>query len=217
MAEEQQFKRNIAYKLRIGDILGARPVLSNERFSFLDLNGKKVIRVNIVGSIVDKYENEGEKKYSFLTLDDGSGQIKLKAFGDDAEKLKSITHGQTVTVIGSLRHFNDEVYISPEIVKDQNPKYLLLRKMEVESQIPDRPSVSAAHSQFQAKKDNSPIDIRAKVLEMIKSSEPSGGVDTEELVKTLDQPSDAINGEIKKLLEEGIIFEPRPGKVRWLG
>jgi len=26
-----------------------------------------------------------------------------------------------------------------------------------------------------------------------------------------------INQEIQKLLEEGIIFEPRPGKVRYLG
>ena len=110
MAEEQQFKRNIAYKLRIGDILGARPVLSNERFSFLDLNGKKVIRVNIVGSIVDKYENEGEKKYSFLTLDDGSGQIKLKAFGDDAEKLKSAVEKTSGGTIEGSKKFSDVVY-----------------------------------------------------------------------------------------------------------
>jgi hypothetical protein len=26
-----------------------------------------------------------------------------------------------------------------------------------------------------------------------------------------------IHQEIKKLLEEGIIFEPQPGKIRWLG
>jgi len=26
-----------------------------------------------------------------------------------------------------------------------------------------------------------------------------------------------INQEIQKLLEEGIVFEPRPGKVRYLG
>ena len=28
---------------------------------------------------------------------------------------------------------------------------------------------------------------------------------------------EVINSEIKRLLEEGIIFEPRPGKIRWLG
>jgi hypothetical protein len=32
-----------------------------------------------------------------------------------------------------------------------------------------------------------------------------------------DTSAEIINQEIQKLLEEGIIFEPRPGKVRWLG
>lgn len=213
---DEQFKRNVAYKLRIGDLSSASPVLSNEKFSFLEINGNRVVRVNLVGSVVDKYDSEGEKKYSFLTLDDGSGQIKMKAFGDDIDKLKDITHGQTIIVIGSLRYFNDEIYISPEIVKEQNPRYLLLRKIEIEKQRP-----SAINNPV---KNNSPIqknlpaiDIREKVLEMIKASESSGGIETSALIKSLDQPLDILNQEIKKLLEEGIIFEPRPGKVRWLG
>ena len=32
-----------------------------------------------------------------------------------------------------------------------------------------------------------------------------------------DVSPDVINQEIRSLLEEGIIFEPRPGKIRWLG
>ena len=47
---------------------------------FLELGDKKIVRVNIIGNIVDKYTSEGEKKYGFFTLDDGSGQIKLKSF-----------------------------------------------------------------------------------------------------------------------------------------
>ncbi len=219
MPEEQQFKRNIAYKMRIGDVLSSNPVLSNERFSFLDFKGTRVVRVNIIGSIVDKYESEGEKKYSFLTLDDGSGQIKMKAFGDDTDKLKGIAHGQTVLVIGSLRHFNDEVYISPEIVREQDPKYLLLRKMEVENQpqakFNNTPSDYTGNAPVQKKPPA--VDIRAKVLEMIKASEVNGGIETEALFKGIGQPSDVVSEEIKKLLEEGMIFEPRPGKVRWLG
>jgi hypothetical protein len=56
-----------------------------------------------IDNIVEKYNSEGEKKYSFLTLDDGSGQIKLKIFGDDVEKFKNISQGQTVLIIGNLR------------------------------------------------------------------------------------------------------------------
>ena len=131
---DEQFKRNIAYKFRIGDILSGNPIINNERFSSLELENKRVVRVNVVGSIVDKYESEGEKNYAFLTLDDGSGQIKLKSFEDEIEKVKNISQGQTIIVIGSLRYFNDEIYISPEIIKEQDPKYLVLRKIELEKQ-----------------------------------------------------------------------------------
>ena len=131
MPSDNQFKRHIAFKFRIGDLLIGKPIMDGERFSFLELGDKKIMRVNVMGNIVDKYESEGEKKYFFLTLDDGSGQIKLKSFGDDVEKFKNINQGQTVLVIGVLRNFNNETYISPEIIREQDPKYLLIRKMEI--------------------------------------------------------------------------------------
>tara|TARA_Y100000034_G_C6723003_1_gene319955 strand:- start:85 stop:708 length:624 start_codon:yes stop_codon:yes gene_type:complete len=205
---EEKFKRNIAYKLRIGNILSGKPVINEERFTFLDLNNKKVIRVNLVGSVVDKFENGGEKKYIFLTLDDGSGQIKLKSFGDDIERLKDVSHGQTVIVIGSLRYFNNELYISPEIVKEQTPKYLIVRKIETEKFKVETP---------QPNNEGSGREIKEKVLEMIKSSEAEGGIETEQLIAKLNESPEIVKQETQKLLEEGTIFEPRPGKLRWLG
>ncbi len=209
MPEEQQFKRHIAFKFRIGDLLIGKPIMDGERFSFLELGDKKIVRVNVLGNIIDKYESEGEKKYSFLTLDDGSGQIKLKSFGEDIEKLKDINQGQTVLVIGVLRNFNNETYISPEIVREQDPKYLLIRKMEIEKN-KSQNSEPVVREQITAIKD--------KILEAIKNSENEGGIDIDKIIMDLRETSpEIINQEIKKLLEEGIIFEPRPGKVRWLG
>src|SRR4030042_6946406 len=112
MADEQ-FKRNVAHKLRINDILIGKPVFDQEKFSFLELGNKRIIRINLVANIIERYESEGEKKYSFFTIDDGSGQIKLKAFGDDINKFKNSLQGQTVLIIGLLRHWNNETYISP--------------------------------------------------------------------------------------------------------
>jgi|TARA_Y100000310_G_scaffold277344_1_gene295024 RPA family protein len=215
---DEQFKRNIAFKFRIGDILSGNPIINNERFSFLELENKRVIRVNVVGSIVDKYENEGEKNYSFLTLDDGSGQIKLKSFGDEIEKVKNVSHGQTVIVIGSLRYFNNEIYISPEIIKEQDPKYLVLRKIELEKQ---KQELGGESNLSEAKISNgdqtSEKNLRDKIIELIKNSESEGGIDTEKLISSLGESQETINQEVQKLLEEGIIFEPRPGKIRWLG
>src|SRR3970282_2384528 len=130
---EQQFKRHTAYKFRIGDLLIGKPLMNGEKFGFLELGNKKVIRVNIIGNIVEKYESmerEDGRKYIFLTLDDGSGQIKIKAFGDDSGKFKDFSQGQTVVVIGMLKNWNNETYVAPELMKEKEPKYLLLRKLE---------------------------------------------------------------------------------------
>ena len=205
---DEQFKRNIAFKLRISDLTNGNPILENERFSFLDLDGKKIIRVNTVGTIVDKYESEGEKKFLFLTLDDGSGQIKLKSFGDDATRFQWISQGQIIAVIGVLRFFNNEIYISPEIMREFDPKYLLVRKLELEK----------TSQQATVKNEKKSFSVKDKIIDLIKNSENNGGIDLEKLIFSLGgNPPELINSEIQKLLEEGIIFEPRPGRVRWLG
>jgi RPA family protein len=209
MPEENKFKRHTAFKLRIGDVLTGKPMMDGERFLFLELGDRKIVRVNIIGNIVDKYESEGEKKYSFFTLDDGSGQIKLKTFGDDVAKFKTISQGQTVTVIGVLRYWNNETYISPGIIKEQDPKYLLIRKMEIEKQ---RTESSEPVEKTQV------VEIKDKILGIIKTSEDQGGVDVDKIITDLRESSpEIIKQEIQKLLEEGIVFEPRPGKVRYLG
>lgn len=202
---EPQFKRNIAFKLRIAEILAGKPVLENEKFLFLEADGKKVSRVNVVASIVDKYDVNAERKYVFLTLDDGSGQIKAKLFGDDSEKLRGFEMGETVTVIGTLRYFNNEVYISPEIIKEIDPKYLIVRKLETEKTTPALTPLKTS-------------GVREKVIDMIKNAEKDGGLETATMQSKLPEFSEAaIKEEIRKLLEEGMAFEPRPGKVRWLG
>ena len=205
----EQFKRNIAYKFRIGDVLLGKPIFDGERFSFLELGDKKIVRVNIIGNIIDRYESEGERKYIFLTLDDGSGQIKLKSFGDDIIKLKDVYQGQTVLVVGVLRNFNNETYIAPEIVKEQDAKYLLVRKLEIEKE-KNNHSMPVAKEQI--------VAVRDKILSIIKDSEKDNGIEVDKIIMTLRDVSPLmINQEIKKLLEDGIIFEPQPAKVRWLG
>jgi len=211
MPEEQQFKRNIAFKLRIGDLHSGKPVIEADKFIFLDLNGKKVIRVNLIGNIIDKYGTDSEqgKKFSVITLDDGSGQIKAKLFGDDIKKLERVFQGQTILIIGVLRHFNNEIYISPEIVREMNPKYLLVRKIEIEKQ-------RSKNSEMLPKEQIA--DVRDKILGAIKNSEDDGGIEMDKLIMTLSNIAPVIiNQEVEKFIEEGIVFEPRPGKVRYLG
>ena len=205
-----QFKRNIAYKYRIGDIILAKPIFDNDKFLYLELGETKISRVNIIGNIVDKYDSEGDKQYSFFTLDDGSGQIKLKIFGEDSLKFKGVTQGQTVAIIGTVRNWNNETYIQPEIISEKEPRYLLLRKLEIEK------SRKQNTKPIEDKKEI--VALKDKILDAIKNSEEEGGIDTDKIITDFREASpDLINQEIQKLLEEGIIFEPRPGRLRYLG
>jgi len=205
-----QYKRNIAYKLRIGDILLGKPIFDQDKFINLELGDKKISRVNVVGNIVDKYESEGDKQYLFFTLDDGSGQLKLKIFGEDAAKFKNIIQGQTVIMIGVVRNWNNETYVQPEIIKEADSKYLLVRKLEIEHERKKNTPKTENREEIKAIKD--------QILGSIKESEKEGGIDTDKIIMKFREASpDIINQEIKKLLEEGIIFEPRPGKLRYLG
>ena len=206
----EQYKRNIAYKLRIGDILIGKPIFDNDKFLYLELGERKLSRVNIVGNIIDVYESEGEKTYMFLKLDDGSGQMSLKVFGEDVAKFKGVSQGQTVAVIGVLRHWNNETYVQPEIISDKDPKYLLLRKLELEK--------NQTKNARPIENKEEVVAIKDKILDLIKTSEESGGIDSDEIIMKFREVSpDLINQEIKKLLEEGIAFEPRPGRIRYLG
>ncbi|MCX8159267.1 MAG: OB-fold nucleic acid binding domain-containing protein [Candidatus Pacearchaeota archaeon] len=206
MPEETSFKRHVAYKLKIGDIISGKPLMEGERFKCLETNNKQVVRVNLIANIIDKFIQEAEdKKYAYLTLDDASGQIRIKAFGDDIEKFSTLNQGDTILVIGLVRIWNNEIYITPEIIKKKEPLFLLIRKMEIES------------SQTKTPTKEEILALKDKLLTLIKNAEKDGGINTENLILELKEPPEIINQEIKKLLEDGIIYEPRPGKIRYLG
>jgi RecG-like helicase len=203
---EQQFKRNVAFKLRIGQILSGKAILEAEKLKAIDLDGKQITRVNLIANVIEKYmQDEGEKKYGSITLDDGSGNIKAKVFGDDLIKIRDLNQGDTIVTIGLLRIWNNEIYITPEIVKKKEPAFLMVRKLEIESEMPK----TLDKTQLSALKD--------KLIDMIKAAEANQGLEIEKAILDLKESPDHINKEIKKLLEDGLIYEPRPGKLRWLG
>ncbi len=202
---ENQFKRNIAYKMRAGEILAGKPILEADRLKFLEANSKQIVRVNLIANIIDKYIQDGEKKFASLTLDDATGQIKVKTFGDDIEKFSPFLQGDTVLITGLLRSWNNEVYITPEIIKKKSPSYLLIRKLEVEAEMP------------KTMEKEKLLDLKDKITRMIKESEKDGGINIDKIIMDLKEPAEIINSEIKKLLEDGAIYEPRPGKLRYLG
>ncbi len=200
-------KRNVAFKLRIGDILKGVPMMDEGKFLFLELGDRRVVRVNILANCVDKFIQDGDdKKFATLTIDDASGQLKLKAFGDDIEPLKNIVQGDTLQIIGNVREWNGELYVLPEVVKKVDSRWLLVRKLEVQNARKDLPDAEKGDS-----------SLKDGIMVKIKEAESDGGIDVDTLIMDVEASPDAINGEIKKLLEEGLVYEPRPGRLRYLG
>ena len=141
-----------------------------------------------------------------MTVDDASGQLKLKAFGEDIEPLKEIMQGDTLQIIGNMREWNGELYMIPEVVKKVDPRWLLVRKLEIQNARKDIPVSGSGDS-----------DLKNSIMEKIKGAETEGGIDVDTIIMDTEASPDAINGEVKKLLEEGLIYEPRPGRLRYLG
>ena|SRR3989344_2358170 len=197
-------KRNVAYKMRIGDVLKGKPVIDEGKFLFLELGDRKIVRVNILANCVDKYVQDGEKMYATLTIDDASGQMRLKTFGEDIEMIKKITQGDTIQVIGNIRDWNNELYLIPEVIKKVDPRWLMVRKLEIQNSRKEMGIGSVS-------------PVKDAIVEKIRTAEVDGGIDVDVLIMDVEASPAIINGEIKKLLEEGLIYEPRPGRLRYLG
>jgi RPA family protein len=234
-------KRQTAYKLCISQIMSGEQSFdeSTGYFSILlrDMASQviNVSKINIIANVVDKYVSSGEKKYSSLTLDDATEQIRVKTFGEEISKVGAIAIGDTVSVIGSLRIFNDEVYIIPEIVRLADPKWLYVRKLEIASQFgniekADHSNIQTSEGEnnsaeeieqmdIQEGKVSNPVkiesaDLKNKIISRIKENNEE--ISIEKLILALNEPIEQINSSINELLDSNVVYEPKPGTLRLL-
>jgi len=123
-------KRLIALKVRISEIVNGKWVPReglNPNY-LLTRTGKRLSRVRILATVVNKFTSQ-DRKFSSITLDDGTETIRAKAFGSfifDAVKI-----GDIVDLIGKLKQYNEELYVVPEIVAPVDASWELLRELEL--------------------------------------------------------------------------------------
>lgn len=229
---ENKFQRQTAYKMQIADILKGKVNFEADRLNNVEINGKNVLRVNVIANIVEKYSNP-EKQFASLTLDDGSGQIRMKGFSDSFDILNAPMIGDTVYMIGTLKFYNDELYILPEIINNVETKWLLLRRLELgitgspevietsvklnekasenkefEEHIVTEQKIDMSNKPAQA---TEPISSpKLKVLNQIRKDVE---LDIEQLIVPLNIPLADLNVIVKELIQEGEIYESRPGHL----
>jgi len=184
--------RKTAYKVWIKNINKGNPLIEDNRLVGVEINGNVISRINIIANVIDKFVGNN---FVILTLDDSTGIIEVRDFEN---LLEDIDVGDTVLVIGTLRIFNEKIYVLREIIKKVHPLYLLARKLELEK---------IYDLKGEIKKTNSEI-----VFEKIKEiEEREGEVDVEKLHLELELTREEIKKIIEKLMEDMKIYEPRPG------
>jgi len=128
-------KRLTAIKTEIKDIIDGRYVKAEgfESNYVITPNGLKISRARILGTVMTKFITE-DGNYGFIVLDDETDTLRVKAF-KNTKIFDNIEVGDLVDVIGKIREYDEEIYLSPEIVrKIKNPNFLILRKAELLNQ-----------------------------------------------------------------------------------
>lgn len=201
-----EVKRKTAVVCEVKDILESE-YIKNQGWSpnYLLIKGHEVSRVNLVGIIINKSENN-------YTLEDQSGKINLMLFNQE-DKFENYKAGQIVRVIGKPREYEENRFLVPEIMsKIKNPKWveyhqklLDLRenktntvkpKKKIKPKIPDQTNYSGL------------------ITDLIKDLDEGQGVPYEDVLREIE--GDDIEQEIKQLINEGELFEIRPGMLKVL-
>ncbi|MGB9748340.1 MAG: OB-fold nucleic acid binding domain-containing protein [Candidatus Woesearchaeota archaeon] len=198
---QENFKRQIAYKIKISDLIRGDYVKREgwEPNYIKDSFGREISRVNISGVILSKSE---EINFKSITIDDGTGIINIRTFGD--YDFSNFDVGDIVCVIGKPRAFGNEKYVVMEIIKKVDDKeFLKARDLEVEYQ---KRKLSLQQEHRIGKTD--------AIYNLIKELDDGFGVEISEIIKRAAIPD--AEKIIKKMLESGDIFEIKPGRVKTL-
>ena len=192
--EQKTFQRQIAFKTRISYILSS--------------DGENTARVNVIATVVYKPEKDNNS----LMIDDGTGKILLRTF-EASDIFSKADVGDAVIVIGKVREYGSEKYIMPEIIKKlDNFEWMNVRKLELKDMVV--PAKAARNAEQSAETDESAGSVSEEIYLLIKKFDSGDGAPTDDIIKN----SKAADAEkiINTLLENGDIFEIKPGRLKIL-
>jgi len=213
---EKSQKRQIAYKVKVNDILKGEYVKEEGEWvpNYIKIGDKKVSRVNVMAVVVSKQNLENTSHQSLL-IDDGSGKISIRSF-EEQNNFDNIGIGDFVQVIGRPREYFNEKYIVSEILKKiEYPSWIEVRKLELKTKKEVKNKINIEKSELtEVKEEKIGDNINKRIFSLIKEIDMGEGADTQEIItKSNIKEAEEI---IKKLLEQGEIFEIKHGKLKVL-
>lgn len=216
MLQEKQYRREVAQKTSVAEILKGGFMETEDGAATLSVNGRQIKRANILATIVDKADTGGA--YKSMVADDGTGQIRLRLFDSESNLFERPAVGDFVMIIGKPRHYGGERYIAPELIKPlHDVKWAEVRKLELRLAMNKQPTTAAA---IKDKKNENEMDENAasrdkvEVYKIVKELDTGRGADaTEVAMKCGSSNADAL---IKEMIKAGDLFEVSPGKLKVL-
>jgi RPA family protein len=238
-------KRLTAVKTSI-DAIGKGRFFVQEGFNpsyILSPSGQRLSRVRVLATVVDKFVSENGK-FASVTLDDGTDTIRAKVF-NALSMLENVEAGNIVDVIARIKEYQGEIYILPEVItKIEDTNTELLRMLETQEQEKEaaRKKELVLEYQKQAADASELIRImkerfgieqeeveafiqpevptqkesKSEIMKLIETLDSGEGCDYQELMQAAGISESDLDAAVSELLEEGSIFEPRPGKIRKL-
>lgn len=208
-------------------------------------HGRKLSRIRTLGVVVDKFSSQ-DGNYGSITLDDGTGTVRCKAFVN-TKIFDGIVAGDLIDVFGKIREYQQEIYVIPEIIRKADPNLETLRILELKKLQKEQKEKFEKLKQLQArtsnltelknaaknfltpeeveamveaqeifKEENTRTDAKTKVLQLIISLDEGTGVEYKDILDKSGFSEHDIDLAIQDLLESGICFEPAPGKIKKL-
>ncbi|MBT4135058.1 hypothetical protein HOE39_01815 [Candidatus Woesearchaeota archaeon] len=214
--------RSTAYRVRISSLINGE-FLRQEGFnpSYIIIDENQVSRVNIIATVVSKYLTE-DGNYCALTLDDGSETIRVKAFSADVANIKDVKVGSFVRFIGKVKHYNDETYLVPEVIKQElDPNWLIVDHIELGKpefkKIEEKPKAKSAPKEEPEVMEITVSDNpNTKIVELIKAHDSGDGAPMDDVLKNSKIAEKEAKDIILNLLKSGEVFEPKKGILKLL-
>lgn len=216
-------QRQPAIKAWIKELLeGSYVSQSGWEPNFLKTIAGDVARANLFGVIVSKTSTD-LFNYEFFVLDDGSGRITIRTFEKNTI-LNDFNIGEIVSIIGRPREYGKEIYIAPEIIrKIDNPLWIEVRKLELQARKMKTEANNSQKSQNKDEINKEEIIIeevistpKEYIMKIIKDNDRGEGFSIEEIIQLTKTKNPNSQETINQLMQNGDIFEVKPGKVKVL-
>jgi RPA family protein len=184
-------------------------------------DGVELRRVVLVGTVSkDPFHKEG---FSSITISDGTGTIRIKAWKSDTIILKDVTLGSMIMIIGKIRKYQDELYIIPEIVQEVSDSHYmelhLLHRYHIMTKLSGKtPEIPHRLTENQDAAIQTSIDesknLHEQIFDYIRRGSKDGGVpirNIAEFFKARGHSTAEIHLEVIKLQEMEKIMEIQIG------